>query len=129
MTTKLSDDLRQAIEKGGGSPVHWSTRPERALRLMRAEQYDKARAVFEHDDRDFDPRESYPFVDEVMRRICRRSEALKATSPSPSESHDPERRYRVVAFPYATGGGGKNRPGSSSSVTVTISGSQIRSSR
>jgi hypothetical protein len=68
MTTKLSDDLRQAIEKGDGSPL-LIVDADTNLRyvLMRAEQYEKVKAVFEHDDRDFDPREAYPFVEAVMR--------------------------------------------------------------
>jgi hypothetical protein len=35
--------------------------------IMRADQYEKVKAVFESDDRDFDPSEAYPFVDEVMK--------------------------------------------------------------
>jgi hypothetical protein len=68
MTMKLSDDLRQAVEQSGGSPVHLvdAVTNERYV-LMRADQYEKVKAVFEPDDHDFDPREAYPFVDEVMR--------------------------------------------------------------
>jgi hypothetical protein len=68
MTTKLSDDLRQAIEKGNGSPllvVDADTNVRYVL--MRAEQYERVKAVFEHEDREYDPREAYPFVEEVMR--------------------------------------------------------------
>jgi hypothetical protein len=68
MTTILSDDLRQAIEKERGSPVHLiDAATNEHYVLMRAEQYEKVKAVFEHDDRDFNPREAYPFVEEVMR--------------------------------------------------------------
>jgi hypothetical protein len=68
MTTILSDDLRQAIEKEGGSPVYLVDAATNVRYvLMRADQYEKVKAVFEHEDRDFDPREAYPFVDEVMR--------------------------------------------------------------
>ncbi len=68
MTTKLSDDLRQAIEKEGGSPLHLVDAATNVhYVLMRADQYEKVKAVFEHDDRDFDPREAYPFVEQVMR--------------------------------------------------------------
>jgi hypothetical protein len=68
MTTILSDDLRQAIEKEGGSPVHLvDAATNVGYVLMRADQYEKVKAVFEREDRDFDPREAYPFVDEVMR--------------------------------------------------------------
>ena len=68
MTTNLSDDLRQAIEKEGGSPVHLVDAVTN-LRyvLMRAEHYEKVKAVFEREDRDIDPREAYPFVEQVMR--------------------------------------------------------------
>jgi len=68
MTTKLPDDLRQAIEKEGGSPVHLVDAATNVRYvLIRAEQYEKVKAVFEHEDRDFDPREAYPFVEHVMR--------------------------------------------------------------
>ena len=68
MTTILSDDLRQAIEKERGSPVHLvDAATNEHYVLMRADQYEKVKAVFEHDDHDFDPREAYPFVEEVMR--------------------------------------------------------------
>ena len=68
MTTKLSDDLRQAIEKEGGSPLHLvDVATNVHYVLMRADQYEKVKAVFEHEDRDFDPREAYPLVEEVMR--------------------------------------------------------------
>jgi hypothetical protein len=68
MTTNLSDDLRHAFEQGGGSPVHLvdATTNERYV-LMRADQYEKVKAIFECEEQDFDPREAYPFVDEVMR--------------------------------------------------------------
>jgi hypothetical protein len=68
MTTILSDDRRRAIEKQGGSPVHLIDAATNVhYVLMRADQYQKVKAVFEHEDRDFDPREAYPFVEEVMR--------------------------------------------------------------
>ena len=68
MTTKFSDDLRQAIEKEGSRPVHLVDAATNVRYvLMRADQYERVKAVFEHEDRDFDPREAYPFVDEVMR--------------------------------------------------------------
>jgi hypothetical protein len=68
MTTILADDLRQAIEKEGGSPVQLvDVATNVHYVLMRADQYEKVKAVFEHEDRDFDPREAYPFVEEVMR--------------------------------------------------------------
>jgi hypothetical protein len=30
-------------------------------------KHEKVKAAFEPDDQDFDPREAYPFVDELMR--------------------------------------------------------------
>jgi hypothetical protein len=68
MTTKLSDDLRHAIEKEGGGPLHIIDADTNVRYvLMRAEHYEKVKFVFEHEDRDFDPREAYPFVERVMR--------------------------------------------------------------
>lgn len=68
MTTKLSDDLRRAIEQGGDIPVHLVDSVTNAgYVIMRADQYEKVKAVFESDDREFDPTEAYPFVDEVMK--------------------------------------------------------------
>jgi hypothetical protein len=66
MTTKLSDDLRQALEQEGG-PVHLvdAATNERYV-IMRAEQYEKAKALFEEEA--FDPRELYPLVEESFRK-------------------------------------------------------------
>jgi hypothetical protein len=45
MTTKLSDDLRQAIEKEGGNPVHVVDAATNVhYVLIRADQYEKIRA-------------------------------------------------------------------------------------
>jgi antitoxin ParD1/3/4 len=68
MTTKLSDELRLALEQPGGIPVHLvdSTTNEGYV-IMRADQYEKVKVVFEREDHDFDPREAYPFVDEAMQ--------------------------------------------------------------
>jgi hypothetical protein len=62
MTTKLSDDLREAIEKGDGSPllvVDADTNVRYVL--MRAEQYENLSAVFAEGE-EFDPRELYPLM-------------------------------------------------------------------
>ena len=68
MTTKLSDDHRQAIEQEGNNPFHLVDATTNIhYVLMRADQYEKVKAVFEREEHDFDPREAYPFVDEVMR--------------------------------------------------------------
>jgi hypothetical protein len=68
MTTKLSDDLRLALEQGDGGPVHLVDATTNAgYVIMRADQYEKVKGIFEREKHDFDPREAYPFVDEVMR--------------------------------------------------------------
>ena len=68
MTTKLSDELRLALEQDGGIPVRLvDTTTNQGYVIMRADQYERVKAVFEREDHDFDPREAYPFVDEVMR--------------------------------------------------------------
>ena len=62
MTTKLSDDLRQAIEEEGGRPLH-IVDADTSLHyvLMRAEQYENLCALFA-DGEQFDPRELYPLM-------------------------------------------------------------------
>jgi hypothetical protein len=68
MTTKLSEDLREALEQGGDLPVRLVDATTNAgYVIMRADQYEKVKAVFEREDDNFDPREAYPFVDEVMK--------------------------------------------------------------
>jgi hypothetical protein len=62
MTTRLSDDLRLAIEKEGGRPVHILDADTNAhYVLMRAEQYEKLSALFAEGE-EFDPREVYPLM-------------------------------------------------------------------
>ena len=62
MTTKLSNDLRKAIEKEGGSLLH-IVDADRNVRyvLMRAELYEKLGALFAEGE-EFDPRELYPLM-------------------------------------------------------------------
>jgi len=62
MTTKLSDDLREAIKREGGSPVHFvdATTNEHYV-LMRAEQYENLKALLVEGE-EFDPRELYPLI-------------------------------------------------------------------
>jgi hypothetical protein len=68
MTAKFSDDLRQALEQAGSRPLHVVDATTKAhYVLLRIDQYEKVKAVFEREDQDFEPREAYPFVDEVMR--------------------------------------------------------------
>jgi hypothetical protein len=62
MTTKLSDDLRQAIEQAGGSPVHLVDMETNVhYVLMRAEQYENLGALFVEGEA-FDARELYPLM-------------------------------------------------------------------
>jgi len=50
MTTKLSDDLRQAIDERGGAPVYVVDATTNAnYVLMRAEQFEKIRALIDGD--------------------------------------------------------------------------------
>jgi hypothetical protein len=68
MTTRLSDELRQVIDTARGRPVHLTDSETNAQYvLLRADDYEKVKAVFERDDSDSDPRESYPFIEQVMR--------------------------------------------------------------
>ncbi len=62
MTTQLSEDLRQAIEREGGSPVYLvdATTNEHYV-LMRAEQYEHFNALLAEGE-EFDPRELYPLI-------------------------------------------------------------------
>ncbi|MGO9915341.1 MAG: hypothetical protein ACLQIB_11595 [Isosphaeraceae bacterium] len=51
MTTKLSDDLRQAIEEHGGAPVYVvDATTGVSYVLMRAEQFEKIKAIVDGDD-------------------------------------------------------------------------------
>jgi hypothetical protein len=51
MTTKLSDDLRQAIEERGGAPIYVvDAMTNASYVLMRAEQFEKIRAIVDGDD-------------------------------------------------------------------------------
>jgi hypothetical protein len=62
MTTKLSDDLRQAIEKEAGSLLHIVDADTNVRYvLMRAELYEKLSALFAEGE-EFDPRELYPLM-------------------------------------------------------------------
>ena len=62
MTTKLPDDLRQAIETNGGSPVHLVDAPtELHYVLMRADQYEILSGLLAQRE-EFDARELYPLM-------------------------------------------------------------------
>jgi hypothetical protein len=68
MITQLSDDLRQAIEQEGDSPIHLVDATTNVhYVLLRADQYERVKAILEREEDDFDPREAYPFIDDVMR--------------------------------------------------------------
>jgi hypothetical protein len=68
MMTRLSDDLRQAIEQEGQSPVHLVDAPTNIHYVfIRADLYEKVKVLFEGEEHDLDPREAYPFVERVMR--------------------------------------------------------------
>ena len=65
MTPKLTDELRLAIEERGGGPLYLVDATDNHYVLMRADQYEKVKVLFEGDD--LDPREMYPLIDEVMK--------------------------------------------------------------
>jgi hypothetical protein len=62
MTTKLPDDLRQAIEKDGGNPFFFVDAATNVhYVLMRAQQYENLGALFAEGE-EFDARELYPLI-------------------------------------------------------------------
>jgi hypothetical protein len=64
MIPQLTDDQRQALEEQAGSPVYIAdAKTNASYVLLRAEVYERYKAVFEAE---FDPRETYPFIDRVM---------------------------------------------------------------
>jgi hypothetical protein len=65
MIPQLSDDLRQAIEERGGAPLYLVDATNHRYVLLRAEQFEMLKALFEADD--LDPRAMYPLIDEVMK--------------------------------------------------------------
>jgi hypothetical protein len=51
MTTRLSDDLRQAVEERGGAPVYVvDSATNAAYVLMRAEQFERLKVLLDGDD-------------------------------------------------------------------------------
>ena len=68
MMARLSGDLRQAIAEEGDGPIHLvdATTDVHSV-LLRADQYEKVRVLFEREEHEVDPRDAYPFADEVMR--------------------------------------------------------------
>jgi hypothetical protein len=65
MTLKLADDLRQAIESQGGTPVYLvdSTSCESYV-LLRVSQYEKLKTLLEEHDERFDPAMMYPLIEQ-----------------------------------------------------------------
>ena len=62
MTTKIPDDLRQAIENEGGSPLHLVDAATNAhYVLMRADQYEILSGLLAEGQK-FDVRELYPLM-------------------------------------------------------------------
>lgn len=62
MTTNLPDDLRQAVDKHDGSPVHLVDAATNARYvLMRAEHYEKLSGTVAEVE-EFDARELYPLM-------------------------------------------------------------------
>ena len=69
MTPKLTDDLRQAIEERGGMPVYLVDATTNAgYVLLRAEQFEKVKALFGEDGEEFDPRVLYPLIEQSFGR-------------------------------------------------------------
>lgn len=64
--TTLTPEQRQAIEQAGEQPVQVEDPETHASYvILKAEVYERLRAVF--DDADFDAREAYPLVWNVMK--------------------------------------------------------------
>jgi 16S rRNA U1498 N3-methylase RsmE len=69
MTATLSDNLRQALEQAGGTPVHLIEAVTNThYVIMRADQYEQVKALFEEEEAEFHPRELDPLVAETFGR-------------------------------------------------------------
>jgi hypothetical protein len=62
VTTNLSDDLRHALEQGVGPVRLVDAATNEHYVIMRADQYERAKALFEEDESH--PRAVYPFVEQ-----------------------------------------------------------------
>ena len=60
----LSPEQRHALEQGEAVPV---TVEQTECVLLRRDIYERVKKVVQCDDSEFDPREAYPLVNEVMR--------------------------------------------------------------
>ena len=79
MTANFSDDLRKAIEHAPDLPLRViDASSNTAYVIMRLEQYEKVKAIFEPEDLEFHPSEAYPFIDEVMRDDDARDPGLES---------------------------------------------------
>lgn len=84
MTPKLTDDQRHAIEEKGGEPVYLvDVATNASYVLMRAEQFERVKSLLGDD---FDPRESYPFVDRVMAEDDANDPSLESYQHLPEQS-------------------------------------------
>jgi hypothetical protein len=82
MTLHLTDAQRQAIEEHGGTPIPFVDASTNARYvLLRADQFEKVRSLFEEED--FDPREVYPFIDKVMQEDDALDPTLESYQDSP----------------------------------------------
>jgi hypothetical protein len=86
MTPHLTDDQLRALEDRVRAPTHVvDSRTNVRYVLLRAELYERLRAVFEEE---FNPREAYPFVDRVMAEHDSNDPALAAFQDAPMERAD-----------------------------------------
>jgi hypothetical protein len=85
MILHLTDDQRRAIEEQGGPPISiFDATTNSSYVLIRADQFEKVRALLE--DEQFDPREVYPFIDEVMRDDDALDPTLESYQDSPGST-------------------------------------------
>jgi hypothetical protein len=63
MIPKLSDDIQQALDARGGAPLYVMDARNTTYVLIRADQYEKLKALFGEDE-DFDPRELYSLIEQ-----------------------------------------------------------------
>jgi hypothetical protein len=64
MTPKLTDDLQQAIEERGGAPLYLVDAANNRYVLLRAEQFEKVKALIGDDVNENDSRALYPLIEQ-----------------------------------------------------------------
>ena len=75
--TTLTPELRQAIEQAGDAPARViDPETNTAYVLLRADLYERYKALFEEDDHDV--REMYPNIDKVMAEDDANDPALES---------------------------------------------------